>query len=530
MRNYLATLLILLVLVVLVTACAPVNTSESSGTLSSLDVAEVVTVTPVENTAVPATATLLPTSTPTLAPTLVPARFDRTGYRLFAITRSYFPGFEDFRGERSYSEISSALSPDGNQIAISACWGVMSNLWTCETRNSGFLVVVDVNTGELMNDIPLGNGWPGLAAFTPDGKYLLFSTEEYKIVLWDLTANKSARVLLNLPQSGSTIYPDVAIAPDGSSMSAVANHTLYVWDSSGELLLQTPAYNARATAALSYSSDGSRLILYSSGRAGVDIYNTSNWEIARSIVFEDIRGVEISPDGRFVAGLHPTDHIVIIWGVASGERLTEFSPGIRVYSLQFNQAGDLLLVAGPGILENPDDYSTIGMLYETQTWSYLDTLRSFTSEGKFGFNRDGSRMVILGSYANTVWELPDAQLVAGYEVVQQFQGALAAGDYDAAASLFEVTEGEEEYLLDMGIDPNDLAGSFSTLCEAGAIFCHPLQELVLMGYDYDTMTYLVRLEDTSGNVFTSPEGATIVYIYLEEGADGKPRVIYPALE
>lgn len=527
MRNYLATLL---VLVVLVTACAPVNTSGSSGTLTSLDVSEVATVTPVEITAVPATATLLPTATPTIAPTPLPVLFDRTGYRQFAITRSYFPGFDAFRGERSYSEIYSALSPDGNQIVISACWGAMSNLWKCETRNSGFLVVIDVNTGELMNDIPLGNGWPGLAAFTPDGKYLLFSTEEYKIVRWDLAANKSARVLLDLPRSGTTIYPDVAIAPDGSSMAAVANHTLYVWDSSGELLLQTPAYNARASAALSYSSDGSRLILYSSGRTGVDIYNTSNWDIASSIVFEDIRDAEISPDGRFVAGLHPIDDIVIIWDVASGERLTNFSPGIRVYSLQFNQAGDLLIVAGPGNLESPDDYSTIGMLYDTQTWSYVDTLQSFSSEGTFRFNRDGSRMVVFGSYANTVWELPDEQLTAGFEVVQHFQQALASGDYDTAASLFEVTEGEAEYLLEMGIDPNDLAGSFSQLCADEIIFCHPVKELVMMGYDYDTMTYLVRLEDPSGNVFTSPEGATIVYIYLEEGADGKPRVIYPALE
>jgi WD40 repeat protein len=311
-------------------------------------------------------------------------------------------------------------------------------------------------------------------------------------------------------------------------MASVANHTLYVWDSSGELLLQTPAYNARASAALSYSSDGSRLILYSSGRTGVDIYDTSNWDIASSIVFEDIRGAEISPDGRFVAGLHPIDDIVIIWDVASGERLTDFSPGIRVYSLQFNQAGDLLIVAGPGNLESPDDYSTIGMLYDTQTWSYVDTLRSFTSEGKFAFNRDGSRMVVFGSYANTVWELPDDQLLAGFEVVQEFQQALASGDYDTAASLFQVMEGEEEYLVEMGIDPNDLAGSFSTLCADGIIFCHQVKELVMMGYDYDTMTYLVRLEDPSGNVFTSPEGATIVYIYLDEGADGQPRVIYPA--
>jgi hypothetical protein len=537
LRNHIA---LLLILIFFVTACAPVSAPESTGTLSSLDIAEAVTVTQAEKTQFlpTATPTLAPTLAPTLEPTLeptsaatpLPVRFDLAGYRQFAITRSSFPGFEDYYGDRTFTQNSYALSPDGNLIAMSACWGSMATNWTCETRESGFLVVIDANTGELLNDIHLGNGWPGPLAFTPDSKSLLFSTEEFKVILWDLETNKPARTLLDITRTGRTHYPDVEVAPDGSSMSAVADGTLYTWDPSGKLLLQAKSYNTRASAALSYSTDGSRLILYSPDGKGIDIYNTSDWMIIRSIIQENIFNAEISPDGRLIAANSESYHSVVIWDIATGERLAEIDPGFQLTSLQFNPSGDLLIVGGYGYLDHEDEYSLIGGLYETQTWSRVDTLHSFSSEGIFRFNRDGSRMVVFGSYANTIWELPDAQLLAGYEVVKQFQQALATGDYDTAASLFEVIERDEEYFVEMGFDLDDLAGSLERFCEDKTIYCHQLKELVLMGYEWDTLVYMVRLEGSSGEVFTAPNGATIIHLYLEERDDGQLRVIYPALE
>jgi len=48
----------------------------------------------------------------------------------------------------------------------------------------------------------------------------------------------------------------------------------------------------------------------------------------------------------------------------------------------------------------------------------------------------------------------------------------------------------------------------------------------LMGYDWDDMVYMVRLEDSDGETFTSPKGAQIIYLYLTPGADGHPLVFY----
>jgi WD40 repeat protein len=367
-------------------------------------------------------------------------------------------------------------------------------------------------------------------AFTPDGKNLLFSNDDLVLTLWDLASNESVRTFYTEVRTKATMYPDVAVAPDGSSYATVVKNTLYVWNPSGDVLFQTPAYTARFFASLAYSADGSRLLVFSPERIGLDVYSTSDWTLVRRLPLADVWDGEISPDGRLVAGISSEYNSVVVWDVDSGEQLANIDPDIRAISLQFNPAGDLLVIAGYGNLDQKDDYSTIGVLYETQTWSRADTLYSFSGDGQFRFNRDGSRMVVFGDYSNAFWELPNAQLLAGFEVVKQFQGALATGDFDTAATLFEVREGDEEYLLEMGIDPNDLAGSFSLLCEDKIIFCQPVKELVLMGHDYDYMTYMVRLEDPSGDVFTTPEGATIIYIYLKEGVDGQPRVMYPAQE
>ncbi len=527
MRNLLAALLVLLVFV---TACTPGNLPDSTVNQSTLEAEQKPTATLAVNTQVPATVTLQPTAVPTLTPTPQPARFDQVGFRQFAITRSYFEGFEEWRAERSYSTISTSLSPDGRKMAISACWGSLSNVWSCETARSGFLVVIDVDNGDLLNEIPLEDAWPGPSAFSTDGNTLVFSTNKRKVSLWDLSTNKLKSTFLDAPVAGSAQYPDVAIAPDSSSFAAATRDTLYVWDPSGKILTQTPAYNTRTNAVLNFSADGSRLSVFSANRTGVDVYNTSDWTPIRRVSLSEILDADMTPDGRLLAAFSAQNNNVVVWEIDSGKQIAEFDPGLRLLSLKFNPAGDLLMISGYANLDYQDDYSIFGAIYETQTWSRLDYFYTYAGEGKFTFNTDGSRMVAFSAFGTTVWELPDAGLIAGLEVVRQFQQALADGDYDTAASLFEVAEGDDTYLVDLGIDPNDLAGSFSTLCDAGIMFCLPMKELVMMGNDWDTMTYMVRLEDPSGDVFTSPEGATIIYLYLVKGVDGQPRLIFPAMD
>ena len=124
---------------------------------------------------------------------------------------------------------------------------------------------------------------------------------------------------------------------------------------------------------------------------------------------------------------------------------------------------------------------TLVAVYETQTWTLFDILYTFTGDGSIEFNRDGSRMAVFGFMGPAIWGLPDDKLKEGFEVVKQFQAALSSGDYDTAASLFEVEDGEEEYLAELGLDLADLPASFERLCNNQEIFCHPVHDLVMMG-------------------------------------------------
>lgn len=517
---------IALTFMVIISACTPGSSPASSQTQTDAVSQSTVTQNPAEQTQLQPTATLLPTPEPTQPP----VRFDRDGFRQFAVMHDSYDGLLNFIGDRSITEFSTALSPSGDRIAITACFGNVSNLAKCETSKSGFLVVLDNDTGKLLNEIPLGEGWAGKADFTSDGKNLLYATNEYKIALWDLTTNKPGLTLFAQPAPDTNYYPDVAAAPDGHSLAAVVDDTLYVWDPSGKLLFQAPAYKLMISGGLAYSADGSRLTVFSPGHTGVDVYDTNNWTLVRRIAFDKIQDVAISPDGQLVVAVNTVDETATVWSVESGEQVAHLDPGHWADSVQFNPAGDLLIVAGLGNLDTQDGYSSIGTLYDTQTWTKVDDLYSFSSDGRIEFNKDGSRMAIAGNSEHTIWALPDEKLQAGFEVVKQFQAALSTGDYAAAAALFEVIDGEKTYLTEIGIDVNDISGSFERLCKTPEVFCHPVSELVMMGYSWDTMTYLVRLQDPNGGVFTSPKGAHIIYFYVNTDADGNLRVSYPPVD
>jgi hypothetical protein len=301
-------------------------------------------------------------------------------------------------------------------------------------------------------------------------------------------------------------------------------------DPSGKILLKAPADQFMTYAGFSYSADGSRLVVLSRRLTGADVYDTSDWKLSRHFELSNISDVAISPDGRFLAGINQLDKAAVVWDVGSGERLAKLDTGLQPDWVQFNPAGDLLIVTGTANLDHPDGFSTIGTLFETQTWSRLDNLYTFSyGDGKMEFSRDGRRMAVLGN-TPTIWEVPDAPLLEGLNVVKQFQAALHGGDYAGAASLFGVDEREVKDLATLGVDRNDLAGSFKRLCDSQAILCQPVKDLVLMGYDGDTMVYMVHLSGADGGTFTSPKGAQIIYIFLKRGTDGKVRIIYPGVD
>jgi hypothetical protein len=88
------------------------------------------------------------------------------------------------------------------------------------------------------------------------------------------------------------------------------------------------------------------------------------------------------------------------------------------------------------------------------------------------------------------------------------------GDYATAAALFQPDEINREYLVEQGMDFSDLPDTFASLCASQALTCQPMLEAVMLGYDFDSIFILARLQAPDGNVFTTSLGATLFYFYL----------------
>lgn len=520
------TTLILLIFGLLISACSPQSPqNQVTPTLTSSHTPTAKSTKTSIPTQVPLTPTLLPTPTPT--PTLkpLPFRFNLQGYRNFAILRNDFPGITTLKGDRSISLISSNLSPDGNLLALAGCWGSIGSNGKCETRKSGFLFLVDTNTGDVTDEIPLGSRWPGDIAFTPDGTKLLVSTDDYKIYFWDLQTKTESKVFLDLAYSGATRYPDVAFSPDGANFAVVIKDTLFVWDLKGKVKFKVPAYPGIFTAGLTYSPQGTSIAMFSTGRTGIDLFDASTGELIHKFPLENINGISFSPDGRFLSGYSYDKNVVRVWNLIDYKSIAEIDTGVLISSIAFSPDSDILLVNGIRDVEGKDDYSKIAKLYKTEDWSFLDDLYSFFLEGKVSFSQNGEKMAIVQSGLISIWGEPDASLLVGADIVKKFQLALSQGNYDKAAALFMVDESSADSLKALGLDLNDLQGSLEQLCASQTIYCYPVKEIVMMGHDWEDSIYLVRLESPSGDTFASPNGSKVIYLYLKSDENGNQKII-----
>jgi WD40 repeat protein len=519
--------LLFLVMFLLLAACTTPNQSIQSAPSPTLSPSATQTPLPSPTstaTQVPPTATLPPT--PTATPT--PLSFDLSGFRQFSILKDHFEGLANYAGERDYTVISACFSPTGNAFAFSACWGSMSSTGKCDSLDSGFLVVVDANTGEVISDIPMENSWPGNTAFSPDGTQLYVSTTYQKVFAWDLVANSLSHTFLEQAYNGRTQYPDVAAAPDGSAVAAVVNNILYVWDPAGKLLYQKPASQGTYNAGLNFSGDGKLLSIYAEDQSGVDVLNSADGSLVQRFPLESIGGIAISPDGRFLAGYNYYDFMVEVWNIPTGDKVAEITPETYTSSLAFSPKSDMLIISGiSNQLETEDDYMKIADLYETSSWTRLDNLYSFFLEGRVKFSADGTKMAIFQSGLVSIWGEPDQKLLAGFDVLKNFQLALSQGKYEEAASMFALDEYNTEFLVGIGLDVNDIPGFFERMCAAQSLVCYPVKDLVMMGYDWDSLQYLVRIEDPSGGYLIGPKGGQIFQVTLGSDQNGNPVITWP---
>ena len=287
-----------------------------------------------------------------------------------------------------------ALSPDGKILAS----GSLDQ--TIKIRN--------LRTKEIIYTLSGHTGYVYSVAISPDGQTLTSGSADQTIKVWNLKTGKLLRTL-----SGHTgdVY-SVAISRDGQTLvSGSKDKTIKVWNlKTGELvrtLIGTQLEEGVSDVAI--SPDGQTLS--SSNIYDINVWNLVTGELRRTFGghIEAVSAIAISRDSKILASSSP-DGTAKLWNLETGELLNTFPHASRlpngslsggVYAVAISPNGRIL-VSGSGGNEN-----TI-KLWNVRTGELIRTLEGHSKTiFALAISPDG-QTIYSGSLDGTikVWQSP----------------------------------------------------------------------------------------------------------------------------
>jgi WD40 repeat protein len=228
-----------------------------------------------------------------------------------------------------------AYAPDGNFLAVAIISDPVVKLWDLTATPPKAYPLTGVSNTASVNDL----------AFSPDGTTLVAGDNEGRLTFWNVADQR--QIDSSIQPEGQGQIQSIAFSPDGKVMAYSGDFgKVRFVDMAARTLQQNNLDYEENVGTLAYSPDGSILAVSSSDK--IKLWSTSTLESAIAPMGgeqDPVESMSFSPDGKILAASY-FDNMIILWDVASGQRLGEPIRGdqskVSVNSLDFSPDGQIL--------------------------------------------------------------------------------------------------------------------------------------------------------------------------------------------
>jgi WD40 repeat protein len=238
------------------------------------------------------------------------------------------------QGEHAVQLTSLAFAPGATRVAT--------------TDTAGQVALRSTEAGWLKEQFLEFPGYASMAAFSPDGRFLVAVGNISSLCVWDLSSTGK------IPTSRTTLpihrARHVLFSPDGRSLAITTDYdgTILIWDlptGRERRVLHQPSPVVR----IAFSPDGTRLATAERDQRSISLWDleTGSRQVLPELAPDFVMAIAYSPDGSMLATASSAEHDVRLWDLNTGHVRRVLKGHERsVTSVAFSPDGSLLATAG----------------------------------------------------------------------------------------------------------------------------------------------------------------------------------------
>jgi WD40 repeat protein len=210
----------------------------------------------------------------------------------------------------------------------------------------------DAGSGKELRTLTAAGGWDTEAAFSPDGKFVAFTSPAGQRGALEVYDTASGQALCKLPGL-QRVLSAPAFAPDGRTVAALslpgdgAGQSVTLWDVAGGRLVRRITGLELTACCIAFSPDGKLLAVGNLQRTTLRLFDVTTGKEARRLrCWPSVMQVSFSPDGTTIAAAK-SEGTVTLQDVRTGApRPASPDPGSGIGELRFLDEGRALLTSG----------------------------------------------------------------------------------------------------------------------------------------------------------------------------------------